>query len=127
MSEVKHTPGPWQAGHLIDDASSCTCGYIFGNDDRMGAVGEVYVATDLELHGHEYPPPDEAKANLRLIVAAPDLLAALTDLVRIRDWCAQAGGAKGPLPQDVIHQFALMQIPAIDAARAAIAKAEGRS
>jgi hypothetical protein len=45
---------------------------------------------------------------------------ALTDLLRIHDWVALAGGSDGPLPRDVIQKFAEQQLPAIDAARAAL-------
>lgn len=74
MSEAKHTPGPWRLPHFVSEDSGCDCGYIFANDDRMGAVASVH------FHKRECddnPPKDEAKANARLIAAAPDLLEAL--------------------------------------------------
>ncbi len=42
------------------------------------------------------------------------------EFVRIRDWVIEAGGTEGPMPQIVIEQFARMQAPAYDAARAAL-------
>lgn len=115
MSEMKHTAGPWRADKLRYPGSISIC----TDESEPWVIAEI--CSGAGYHGDLHDEP-----NARLIAAAPDLLEALTELVRIRDWCAQAGGAEGPLPQDVIHQFALMQIPAIDAARAAIAKAEGR-
>lgn len=74
-----HTPGPWvveaatliwspSAKKMVAGASAC--------EPRSGFV--------------EYEPPqtislDEPAANARLIAAAPDLLAALEDLVRLAD------------------------------------------
>jgi hypothetical protein len=73
----KHTPGPWRPGHLVNDDHSCDCRHIFGNDDRMGCVAEVMVGKDDDQFKAEYPDRDEAKANMHLIAAAPDMLAAL--------------------------------------------------
>lgn len=79
MSENKHTPGPWRTGHHCRDDHPCDCRYIFGNDDRMGAVAEVHVTLPGDFIS-DNPPPDEAKANMLLLAAAPDLLDALADL-----------------------------------------------
>ena len=73
---TKHTPGPWRTGHYVRDDHTCNCRYIFGNDDRMGAVAEVYVTEDDDVDPSDNPPPEEAKANMHLIAAAPELLAA---------------------------------------------------
>lgn len=82
----KHTPGPWllnQYGEPVD------------------ASGEVILAKGLALTNS-----DEAKANSRLIAAAPELLEALKLLLAAR------------------KDFELMT--AASAAETAIAKAEGR-
>jgi hypothetical protein len=76
---MAHTPGPWEVGHLCDDSTKCNCRYIFGGG-YMGGIGEVYVDNGLKLIGegaNDCPPPEEAKANLLLIAAAPLLLEAL--------------------------------------------------
>jgi len=55
---MKHTPGPWWAN-------------IVG---EVGTVPDMYVKICSRVSGTN---PDEAKANARLIAAAPMLLAAL--------------------------------------------------
>lgn len=89
----KHTPGPWTFdGNFFQ---------VFANDGG-NAVASVYSTTAPE------PMASEARANARLISAAPDLLGALIGMVN-------KYGDKS-------------QFPTCDAsvsARAAISKAEG--
>jgi hypothetical protein len=83
----KATPGPWSPGHIADDSHECECRYIFGNDGRAGAVGEVYLAGK-QLHSSEYPPLAEARANAALIALTPDFarsVIALTEDLAARD------------------------------------------
>jgi hypothetical protein len=73
-----HTPGPWEPGHLCDDTTKCNCPYIF-DGGYAGGIGEVYIDNGKGLiaeGANDCPPRAEAVANLRLICAAPDLLAA---------------------------------------------------
>jgi len=89
-NSCRHTPGPWKfdrKGRRIVDAD-----------------GE-YVAPATLSRYHDDRTDPEAIANARLIAAAPDLLAALRDLV---NFTAQHNQGKYVM-----------------AARAAIAKAEG--
>jgi hypothetical protein len=77
--EMKHTPGPWSVPHLAVDSTSCNCAYVLA-EPYMGSICTISVSdgkTISEL-GNDSPPLEEAKANARLIAAAPDLLAALT-------------------------------------------------
>ena len=109
MSETKHTPGPWAHGGCV----------VYGADGDSVA--------DLSLNGRRHPNVTEA--NTRLVAAAPDLLDALEALlsnpvlnlgdlvyyVRERegeDWDGPAVKAWGD---------------AVQAAKAAIAKAKGGS
>jgi hypothetical protein len=87
----KHTPGPWRPGHLVNDDHSCDCRHIFGNNDRMGCVAEVMVGKDDDQFKAEYPDRDEAKANMHLIAAAPDMLAALLATRALVSEAAQTG------------------------------------
>lgn len=103
MSNPQHTPGPWRA---CKDGR-CSCGYIFGDN------GEVYVAqaiheSNVDQMGCPDPHPTRecGDANLRLIAAAPDMLAALIRLVKYDD---------GGVARDYTE--------GLQAARAAIAKA----
>lgn len=82
--EMKHTPGPWR-----------TTGSLISNESRV-LVASLSGASD----------DDVEAANARLIAAAPELLAALKEVVE-----AQKGGYLG--------------WGHIDAASAAIAKATG--
>lgn len=92
----KHTLGPWKAkgekyGKTID---------IFGND---GTDQPIAWADSDDID------PKEAKANARLIAAAPDLLAALERLFK------QTSEGNAPCGEDTR-----------EAVRAAIAKAAGK-
>lgn len=87
-----YTEGPWRAE----------------NDEILGDDGDTFIAT-VPLHGGMNPT--EWQANLRLIAAAPDLLAALKAM---RD--GAYGNPSMPAENDAIDQMA----------ETAIAKAEGR-
>lgn len=82
----KHTPGPWYVAKTGNDQG------LIISEQTGSNVAVSYDAKDAPL-----------------IAAAPDLLAALRDMVHFDD-----------LPKDE-------QQPAVEKARAAIAKAEGRS
>lgn len=63
---MEHSSLPWRPGHLLDDNHTCNCRYIFANEDRMGAVGEVYI----DDGKNDCPSVEAAKENLRFIVCA---------------------------------------------------------
>lgn len=71
---TKHTPGPWTRKRAIPDDDTISR-LVFAGDDLIATVH------DLEDAGHE------AFANARLIAAAPELLAALQELVA--EWDAR--------------------------------------
>jgi len=114
-----HTPVPWE--YVVDD-----------DGETIGAAIIIRMGTHLRgrngwepQHRIEYQvsAPDEspeqfaeAEANARLIAAAPDLLAALKALV--------VGVERDDNPSDQGH---CEHSDEMNAARAAIAKAEGRS
>lgn len=99
---VGHTPGPWTVGgdsgnawiQPLDPAASCICDLVVSGFDRDTC--ETFMTAI-----------DEANANL--IAAAPDLLAALKELLTF---------APSPWSE---------QRHAIERSEAAIAKAEGRA
>ena len=98
----KHTPGPWHYFETLD--GRC----------RVKPLNGKYIVAECSAME---PQCEEQRANARLMAAGPDLLEALKGLLRwmpIYPAAADAfvGGREA-------HQAA------IDAARAAIAKAEG--
>jgi hypothetical protein len=75
--EAKHTPGPWKVHKGFTSVGPYNKGLMIGPNQRAlaHAIGEFEKAD----------PGDEARANARLIAAAPDLLAALRNLTIWRD------------------------------------------
>ena len=77
MSEAKHTPGPWMI------ATSCSYRRVISESDTPVAVPIVQ-----HSDGHPdiyFPNGGEDGPDAHLIAAAPDLLAALEDLLAICD------------------------------------------
>ncbi|MEN6532148.1 MAG: hypothetical protein ABFD89_00700 [Bryobacteraceae bacterium] len=95
---VGHTPGPWESLGAAILAPA-------------GEKGVVFIASVSHLGMHVISPTvHEQTANIRLIAAAPEMLAALRAFVTAWDECLQLEKT------DV----------ALRLARAAIAKAEGK-
>ena len=70
MSETKHSPGPWE---VLFPPSANSYGFIAASDSE-----EIAVVMNFSLVRH-CGLPDIANGNL--IAAAPDLLAALSDIM----------------------------------------------
>jgi hypothetical protein len=106
-----HTPGPWRGdGH----------GYVWARTN----AGEMLIAQIrgwghlIGIGGLNLPDEDAVEiqdANRALIAAAPDLLRALKDI----------DAAHSGLPKSCGHEYEC--VCTMDAARHAIAKAEGRT
>ncbi len=95
---MKHTPGPWSAGSRVNNFID-----IFHSQANVkGAITLALCRVQSRASWVE-----ESKANARLIAAAPDLLEALQNLLKVHEG---EGGTR-------YH--------AGDIARAAIAKATG--
>ena len=90
----KHTPGPWG-----------------------GNGGPMVYTRGANFIGMVHYDDEVAKANTRLIAAAPELLEALEAVMALEDNTSPFGGE---LQQDRIERT-------IEAARAAIAKAKGET
>lgn len=107
---TKHTPGPWS----VEDPMGPELLQIVAN-----ANAPVYEWRWIAQVGTEEPedrfdvPPDEARANARLIAAAPEMYEAL----KAQDALMKSAGT--------ISDAAIREATA--KMRAAIAKAEGRS
>lgn len=119
------TPGPWDAGHLCDDATRCNCRYIFGGQ-YMGALGEIYVDNgkgSISEGANDCPPIDEAKANLQLIAAAPDLVEALKGIIPALQAADNLVRAFTGPDDDIARAVRDLARDRIKDARAALAKA----
>lgn len=88
MSESKHTPGPWEYSELR------YYDYLAGAYDTYGQVRcEDFVIVNGCAPGHT----PQAKANARLMAAAPDLLEAAQEiLLNAIDADAFGPGNQGP-------------------------------
>lgn len=67
LQQGAHTPGPWRSGR---EHSSQAAAYI----DTQNGVDEIAVV----YNGGDF---DRARANARLIAAAPDMLAVIRDML----------------------------------------------
>ena len=105
MNATQHTPGPW-----IIDGGSWT-----PRTQHLIRAKAVYCDAWIPV-AHCYEP--EAAANVRLIAAAPDLLAALQRLASIADEGAVLRHETGKPTWSFIDEVK-------QSARAAIAKATG--
>lgn len=110
-----HTPGPWR----VEDGTTLIWGDCIPHDHSSRGMGYPIAACRTNPSGNWSTGPyaDEAEANARLIAAAPDLLAAVQKLMALNNEHAPFGGE---FYQDRLDC-------AWDAARAALAKAEGRA
>lgn len=98
---TNHTPGPWY----------CIPTSYHAHDYRLIKPDKTPLPYQAEANDHS-----EARANARLIAAAPDLLAALSELS-----CIVQGLLDGDDCRHSIDSFTLQP------ARAAIAKAKGEA
>ena len=102
MTKQAHTPGAWIASRI----------------DAVHTSDGVPIAWT-NMHD-PFPQTETGRANTNLIAAAPDLLAALCVAIE----SLQTEGARA---YDPTNKLATAHIDrAVEAARAAIAKAEGR-
>lgn len=101
--KAQHTPGPWRAFCNADGS------FVVEDDNRIAIISRGHAWPDSRLA--------EAKANARLIAAAPELLVALQMSVPALEWC-QKQWANSPQQGDGVNVLSVV--------RAAIAKAEGR-
>ena len=76
---MAHTPGPWKVSYYAATRKPAHRWTVGGYE-----WVEPYGATVCEMSGN----PERAEANAHLIAAAPDLLAALRELVEaVTPWC----------------------------------------
>lgn len=113
---MTHTPGPWEYHFLADGV-----GYYIvpvGKEWQCDSIcGEMRSDYDVDWSA------EPSLADARLIAASPDLLAALESLATAADELIGACDY-GPFSPTWAKAYAARE--AINVARAAIAKAEGR-
>jgi len=100
----KHTPGPWHTG-------------AFGNQIVYAADG--WAVANAQVNHHQHKGFEEMQANASLIAAAPELLEACVAMI---EWDAREEDHAVDF-----HARMMLCKAAFQKARAAIAKAEGRS
>ncbi len=106
-----HTPGPWEvAGELSHLRVNR---YNSENPNACDGIRQIALVTQGD---YEIPHYGEAEANARLIAAAPELLAALDELLASYVSLVNSGDAGSWNPETDAE---------VKAARAAIAKAKG--
>lgn len=85
MSTQKHTPGPWsyyepmEQAHIKRNARKYIPSKVFRIAGKS-QIGGGYVGMLIKSHPNESEPKE---ADLRLIAAAPTMLNALQDIVRV--------------------------------------------
>lgn len=117
MNTSKHTPGPWE---IQGTQHICGKGADFPDEGAVfPRICRTY--TDDEAPS-EYMGAEERKANLHLISAAPDMLEALEEAVRLIEPIASALEDHGYDNAEAANVFF-----ALDRAICAIAKARGEA
>lgn len=106
MSKAKHTPGPW----VLIDGDRFEDEKVITTQSRINESMCCICEMDVDFDG---PHGEEQEANASLIAAAPDLLEALQDMLD----AFSKNGLGG--------EYDPGEVPAIDKAVAAIAKALG--
>lgn len=123
-AKTTHTPGPWEIREVAHEATPLNKRRVY----RVEIIAPQYL-NGRRTHSRDiaqivdFADWTDQPANARLIAAAPELLAALTDLRRESESFVSLARQRG---QDVRPEAADLVRNALATARAALAKAEGR-
>jgi hypothetical protein len=125
-NKIEHTPGPWEmGGSLLASTSGKHIAIVLHNIN----YDEKKLPRDYDSRAPKSFP--ETEANARLIAAAPELLAALENLVIWRDPShpdheeMQQGLYENRADNEQIPSSDAIEAELIEAARASIRKAKG--
>lgn len=119
--KAKHTQGPWTVENCVSEELLD----IILDYEVPRAASPVLIGTTF-FDEKDDPEPriklGEAKANARLMAAAPDLLEACEAAIRTLDVAIRAGlhGWDGPTENEIVKNHSTMQVLV-----AAVAKAKG--
>ena len=72
MKDIKFTPAPWYLPHFARDDHPCDCTDITG-ENMLGSICTINWSPNYKLENGCNPDLETAKANARLISAAPEL------------------------------------------------------
>src|ERR1700755_2755817 len=112
ISECSHTPGPWTYRNEADR-----------EEVWIGVAGQSIGMMVIATVQYGFTPPAnlQQQANARLIAAAPDLLEAAKEWLRLHEQGMKSREA-------AVEMWGSGKVPrAMESLRAAITKAEGRS
>lgn len=119
-----HTPGPWTLETVKTSIGSChKVGKFPCHGSHQFTAACVYV--DGIFPGMSSPISDELLANARLIAAAPEMLAALRELIDCKALKDHIDAEDYSAASDEYIQYVQRKRKAWDAARQAHAKALG--
>jgi hypothetical protein len=113
MTELKYTPGPWEAIKGVIDSDEMRCAVVAVRSENSYLVATIENGAPGDFCDTEY-------VNAKLIASAPDLLLALA---AIDDLCSEEILVRKPSKASEI--YSLLALPR-NIARAAIAKATGQ-
>lgn len=82
MDKATYTKGPWDGPHFARDDISCNCTSVV-SEGYAGAIATIHFdnGKTIDDGGNGCPPLEEAKANARLIAAAPQMFEALQNIL----------------------------------------------
>ena len=71
MSEVEHTPGPWEIAGQVDMSNGLPSGFLIVQKTPVSGFSGVAAALNRSANEQD-EPCDETLANAKLIAAAPE-------------------------------------------------------
>lgn len=123
-TKVAHTPGPWRTGARSCEWNSPSSPYLHVDGERGPLIAKVRQWQLRDTVGAQ-----ECEANARLIAAAPEMYEALKDLIAAVAhllYACEHHDQSEDVKADFEQWRAMAAPDPLEAAEAALAKAEGR-